>query len=227
MCGSLDQAAHYHTLHSKLGASSLTWHLAGLRVNDFWIIHSKIPWLLSGNKNISFRISRFQNSNSCSLNFFHTSEIWPLKIFTYMGHQKREKYRHYKSRPIEIRTRYPNHSLRSVAMRPLWSAQTIFLITNFSQINQLKESIGILKNIIYWVFTFTCVSKTCHWSLSKKNLKFLLCDDAREESNSACVGDAQMTRPPSTFYTPQNGTNTCIRAKLETRYKSILPLQEN
>jgi hypothetical protein len=29
MCDSSDQAAHYHTLGPKLGASSLTWHVAG------------------------------------------------------------------------------------------------------------------------------------------------------------------------------------------------------
>jgi hypothetical protein len=30
VCNSPDQGAHYHTLGPKLGASSLTWHLAGL-----------------------------------------------------------------------------------------------------------------------------------------------------------------------------------------------------
>jgi hypothetical protein len=29
MCDSSEQAAHYHTLGPKLGASSLTWHVAG------------------------------------------------------------------------------------------------------------------------------------------------------------------------------------------------------
>jgi hypothetical protein len=32
VCDSLDQTAHYHTLGPKLGASSLTGHLAGLGV---------------------------------------------------------------------------------------------------------------------------------------------------------------------------------------------------
>jgi hypothetical protein len=32
MCNSPDQAAHYHTLGPKLGASSVTWHFVGLRV---------------------------------------------------------------------------------------------------------------------------------------------------------------------------------------------------
>jgi hypothetical protein len=34
-CDSSDQAAHYHTLSPKLGASSLTWHLAGNRKEVF------------------------------------------------------------------------------------------------------------------------------------------------------------------------------------------------
>jgi hypothetical protein len=32
VCDSPEQAAHYHTLGAKLGASSLTWHFAGLGV---------------------------------------------------------------------------------------------------------------------------------------------------------------------------------------------------
>jgi hypothetical protein len=33
VCDSLDQVAHYHTLGPKLQASSLTWHMAVLRVS--------------------------------------------------------------------------------------------------------------------------------------------------------------------------------------------------
>jgi hypothetical protein len=37
VCDSPDQAAHYHTLGPKLGASSLTRHLAGIGPKDSFI----------------------------------------------------------------------------------------------------------------------------------------------------------------------------------------------
>jgi hypothetical protein len=36
VCDNTNKAAHYHTLGLKLGASSLTWHLASLRENVFY-----------------------------------------------------------------------------------------------------------------------------------------------------------------------------------------------
>jgi hypothetical protein len=37
VCNSPDQAAHYHTCDPKLGASSLTQHLAGLGIKVFFM----------------------------------------------------------------------------------------------------------------------------------------------------------------------------------------------
>jgi hypothetical protein len=53
VCDSPDQAAHYHTLGPKLGASSVSRHLTGLGVKTVWFHHH--AWAMLSSSHRKFR----------------------------------------------------------------------------------------------------------------------------------------------------------------------------
>jgi hypothetical protein len=77
VCDSPDQAAHYHVLGPKLGASSLTWHLAGTEERSYH--YFSIIWMLDMGP-VSCRIFTETVSPHPVLSTLHMCSEWKVKI---------------------------------------------------------------------------------------------------------------------------------------------------